>query len=142
MTKFGINQICGVQQSGNAGEIGLGGPNWPSSDSTSSESALQCAIECNTRSDCNFYIWFDDLGCRLQSTCTETVDGYTAVTSYICEKGKSRTFDVFQKSTFPTLTPGMGGVNFEVVGAKFAIFALTYNVQFWSTKSTKRAINP
>ena len=34
--------------------------------------------------------------------------------------------------TFPT-TPGMGeGVNFEVGGAKFAIFALTYNVQFWS----------
>ena len=26
----------------------------------------------------------------------------------------------------------MGGVNFEVGGAKFAIFALTYNVQFWS----------
>ena len=25
-----------------------------------------------------------------------------------------------------------GGVNFEVGGAKFAIFALTYNVQFWS----------
>ena len=26
----------------------------------------------------------------------------------------------------------MGGVNFEVGRAKFAIFALTYNAQFWS----------
>ena len=26
----------------------------------------------------------------------------------------------------------MGGVNFEVGGANFAIFALTYNAQFWS----------
>ena len=38
----------------------------------------------------------------------------------------------FQK--FTVVTPGMGkGVNFEVgERAKFAIFALTYNVQFWS----------
>ena len=91
VTKFGENQICGDALHGNAGEVNIGGPNWPSADSSLAEVSSSCANECTSRGDCNYYIWFSDRGCRLQSDCTSTVNGYGHITSYICEKEQNGT---------------------------------------------------
>ena len=49
-------------------------------------------------------------------------------------KQSSKSEKIGERDSFCILTQhaGNGGVNFEVAGAKFSIFALTYNVQFWS----------
>ena len=88
VTRFGHNQICGTQQSESDGEVSLGGPGWPSNTATDRESEEACRNECNARSDCAYYMWWNNKGCRLQTGCEETVDGYSEVISYICKKGK------------------------------------------------------
>lgn len=88
-TSFGSNYICGTQQSGNAGERIVGGPNWPTTQSTDKESGKACADECNNQPGCTHYIWFSDKGCRTQTSCSEAVAGYGHVTSFICAKGKT-----------------------------------------------------
>ena len=87
ITKFGPNQICGTQQDGSAGEEIMGGPNWPQSTSTTDGSEQACASRCDAKEDCAYYIWFSNKGCRLQTNCNQTVDGYTSTTSFICKKG-------------------------------------------------------
>ena len=87
VTKFGHNQICGTKQAGSAGETVVGGPKWPSDTATADESEQKCASECNDRSDCAYYMWFNDKGCRLQKSCEEAVDGYTHAVAYVCKKG-------------------------------------------------------
>ena len=79
------NQICGTQLSGSAGEIDLGGPDWPSASFSKNESEEACAKECNDRSGCTHYMWFDDKGCRTQTACTQTIA--TSVKNFICKKG-------------------------------------------------------
>ena len=87
-SQYGIaSKICGDAKSGIAGEINIGGPNWPTAESTQDESIAACAAECNGRADCSHFIWFADNGCRTQSSCDTAVDGYDDNHSYICEKG-------------------------------------------------------
>ena len=65
----------------------MGGPNWPHSTSTLDESEEACATQCDAQGNCAYYIWFSDKGCRLQTSCGQTVGGYTDSTSFICKKG-------------------------------------------------------
>ena len=86
-TLSSVNHICGTQQSGSSGEINLGGPEWPSADSTKTESEQECAKACNQRAGCIYYMWFDDKGCRTQTSCTQTVSIEDwAASSFICKK--------------------------------------------------------
>ena len=90
------NKICGdveyVEKTdktwGFAGEKAVGGPNWPTAESTQDESVAACAAACDRRNDCSHFIWFDDNGCRTQNSCDTAVDGYAKTHSYICEQGK------------------------------------------------------
>ena len=65
----------------------MGGPNWPEG-STPAESEQACASACNNRSDCAYYIWWNDRGCRTQTSCEQAVEGFSHSISYICKKGK------------------------------------------------------
>ena len=82
-----INHVCGTQAAGSAGEINLGGPGWPSATSTVTESQDACAEACNERYGCTHYMWFDDNGCRTQTSCSQTVSWPYTIKSFICEKG-------------------------------------------------------
>ena len=84
-----LDQICGTQLSGSAGEINLGGPGWPSATSSKNESEEACATACNDRSGCTHYMWFDDKGCRTQTSCSEAVSIDWNIKSFVCEKGIS-----------------------------------------------------
>merc|ERR1712218_373518 len=75
-------------ESGSPGEINLGGPDWPSASSTKIDSEDACAKECNERAGCIYYMWFDDRGCRTQTSCTQTVSWPWSVSSFICKKEK------------------------------------------------------
>ena len=81
--------MCGTQEVGSAGEVNLGGPGWPSATTNNIDSEEACAKECNDRVGCTHYIWFDDNGCRTQTSCSVTnAWQWTAtVKSFICEKG-------------------------------------------------------
>ena len=79
------DQICGTKLLGSAGEIDLGGTNWPSISFTKNESEEACAIECNARSGCTHYMWFDDKGCRTQTSCSQMIA--TTAKNFICKKG-------------------------------------------------------
>ena len=65
----------------------MGGPNWPEG-STPAESKQACASSCDNRSDCAYYIWWNDRGCRTQTSCEQAVEGFSHSISYICKKGK------------------------------------------------------
>ena len=82
-----VNHVCGTQVLGSAGEINLGGPGWPSPTSSDTESQDACAEACNERYGCTHYMWFDDKGCRTQTSCSQTVSWPDTVKSFICEKG-------------------------------------------------------
>ena len=79
--------ICGTKQQGSVGEVNLGGPGWPTVDASPYESEKACSNKCNERTECTHYIWFNDNGCVLQSSCFKTVDGYRHPRSFICRKG-------------------------------------------------------
>ena len=87
VTQFGPNQICGTLQFGSAGEDNMGGPNWPNAETTADASEQACATNCDERSSCAYYMWFNNKGCRMQTSCEETVGGYSSTISYICMKG-------------------------------------------------------
>ena len=84
-----VNKICGTVAEGSPGEINVGGPNWPSESISKLESEEACAKECNERPGCTHYIWFDDKGCRTQTSCSQSVSNpYQAtVSSFVCMKG-------------------------------------------------------
>ena len=87
-TLQGSDTICGTQQLGSVGENNLGGPNWPTEDATPGSSETECSKQCNHRTNCTHYMWFADNGCRLQSSCIQTVAGYGHPrSSFICKKG-------------------------------------------------------
>ena len=80
------NKICGSQVSGSAGEVIVGGPNWPTHTSTPAESRQACADACNNRAGCTHLMWFEDLGCSTQTSCDAAVDGYLHTKSRICKR--------------------------------------------------------
>ena len=88
-TLFAKNQMCGTQEVGSAGEVNLGGPGWPSATTSNIDSEKACAKECNDRVGCTHYIWFNDNGCRTQTSCSVTIAWPWAATatSFICERG-------------------------------------------------------
>merc|ERR1712038_1143565 len=102
-TLMATNEICGTQIVGSPGEINEGGPNWPSSDSTLSYSEDACAGRCQARFGCTHYMWFDNKGCRTQTSCDQTVSGYTDVDSYICKKDEDSNNPA---TVAPTEAPG------------------------------------
>ena len=91
-TSFGSNHICGTMTFGSAGEKNLGGPGWPTPESTQEESEQACADACKTRTGCTHYIWFNNLGCRTQTSCSTAVAGDPGFTSFICKKGGTHLF--------------------------------------------------
>ena len=80
------NKICGSKKCGNAGELNVGGPNWPTASSTPAQSLQACADACNNRVGCTHLMWFQNLGCRTQTKCDVAVDGYLQANSRICKR--------------------------------------------------------
>ena len=87
------NKICGSQRDGSVGEIGVGGPKWPTATSTPAESRQACADACNNRAGCTHLIWFEDLGCRTQTNCDAAVDGHSHTKSTICKRSSGIDID-------------------------------------------------
>ena len=71
---------------GSAGEVNVGGPNWPTAASTPAQSRQACADACNNREGCTHLMWFENLGCRTQTRCDSAVDGPRDTKSLICKR--------------------------------------------------------